>query len=133
MAGPSFEDDATIPDEADLWRRIHPSWVIPDQNIGSLRVSSAAFDDSPDGSPLSMLLADIVRETGRSESDVLVGFQDYSLAALKAADARTNGQKVSPTPTKGEPAHVSVAGPKTKSTKRGMARASRWVVQPNHV
>lgn len=41
MPGPPLRDDRTILDQAELWRRVLPSWIVPDQNVGGLRVSSA--------------------------------------------------------------------------------------------
>jgi hypothetical protein len=130
MAGPALVDDPAITNDESLWRRIHPDWVVPDQNRGGVRVSSAAFDDSHDGSPLSVLLAGVVRATGRGPENVLVGFLGYALASITAGDARTCGQGVAPTPRSDEPAHASVFGPKTKPIKRQLAKAARWVITP---
>lgn len=65
MTDQSYADDPTIADDAALWRRIHPTWAVADENRGRLRVSSAAFEDSPDGSPTSILIADVVFATLR--------------------------------------------------------------------
>ena len=132
MDEPPFVDDITILDSADLWRRINPLWIVPDNNQGELRISSAAFDDSPDGSPLSMLHAEVVFSTGRTAQDVLSQLPEYSLASLQAGDARAQRQAVSRTPTEEEPAHVSVAGLKTKRVKKALASAARWVIGPGN-
>jgi hypothetical protein len=44
-------DDASIRDEADLWRRIPPWHCIYDENLGRWRPSSSAFAADPDGHP----------------------------------------------------------------------------------
>lgn len=122
-------DDAAIHDDAELWRRINPKWVVRDENRGGLRVSSAAFDDSPDGSPTSVLLTDVVRETGRTEDDVLRGFDGFGLASITAGKARGCEQGISrDPPVPGEPAHAYLFGRKTKSLKRCLARQAEWVV-----
>ena len=99
MAEHSLRDDYSISDDTDLWRRIRPNWVVWDDNDKMPRVSSAAFDNSRDGSPLSVLIADVVRATGRNEHDMLVSFEGYSLVAIKAGHARENKQGVARTPT----------------------------------
>ncbi len=53
MAGPPYDDDPTVLNEMALWRLIGRLWVVADENRGGRRVSSAAFYDSPDGSPTS--------------------------------------------------------------------------------
>ena len=130
MAGPPLVDDPTIGDDAVLWRRVFPAWIVPDQNAGGLRVSSAAFDDSKDGTPLSALLAEIVAQTGRTAQHVLAGYDGYALAAIAAGVARHHAQGIAKTPEPDEPAHVSVFGPKTTSNKRGMAKVATWVIAP---
>jgi hypothetical protein len=130
MGGPLYKDDPAITDDADLWRRIHPTWAVPDENRDCWRVSSAAFDDSPDGSPLSVLLASVVASTGRTAEEVMKRFDGYALASITAGVARARGQAVASTPEPDELAHASVVGPKTKPNRRELAKAARWVLAP---
>ena len=130
MAGPLYVDDKTVVDNADLWRWIPPVWAVRDDNEGGWRVTSAAFSDSPDRSPLSVLLADTVMAAGRTPADVLARFEGYFLAAFTAGAARELGQGVARTPTPEEPAHASVFGKKTDAVRAKLARATRWVVAP---
>ena len=130
MASERLVDDATVTNDSELWRRIHPLWVIRDKNAGRVRVSSAAFDDSSDGSPTSVLLATVIRQTGRTEADVLASFDGYALARLTAGDARHCNQGVAPDPLPDESAHAFVFGPKSKANKRCMARSAVWVIYP---
>ncbi len=58
MRTSSYADDPSIRDEAELLRRIPPEHVVPDQNQGAIRISSAAFKDHPNGSPMSVVLAE---------------------------------------------------------------------------
>lgn len=129
MGERAYADDLTIADGAVLWRRIHPMWAV-EENHGGLRVSSAAFDDSKDGSPTSVFIADIVRSTGRQAGQLLAGFKDYGLAALTAGQARAPGQRVARDPLPEEPAHAFIVGKKTKPVKRALAAACRWEVAP---
>ena len=130
MDGDRLTDDTSIPDDAELWRRICPRWVVPDDNGGGLRVSSAAFDNSNDGSPTSVLLAEIVEATDRAPSDVLTGFEGYGLAAVTAGQARGCQQGVARDPLPEEPAHAFVFGKKTKRAKRCLAKKAKWVIWP---
>lgn len=132
MEGGSYVDDCTILDEAELWRRIplNCNWIVQDDNMGTLRVSSAAFNDSRDGSPLSVQLADVVTESGRTAEDVLAAYPGYTMAAITAGNARSNKQGVARTPTPDEPAHASVFGKKTGAVKSGLAKSARWVIPP---
>jgi len=52
-----YSDDPTIPDDAERWRRIPPWHFFHDENLRQIRPSSAAFEDHPNGSPMSVLLA----------------------------------------------------------------------------
>lgn len=127
----NYEDDKTIQDEAELWRRINPDWIVPDEKPPGLRVSSAAFNDSRDGTPLSVLLAEIVRHTGRTAQDIIAPFPGFSLASITAGVARAQRQGIARTPTTKEPAHASVIGPKTKAIRQALAKAATWVVAPS--
>lgn len=61
---PEYPDDTTIDDASILWRRIHPDWVVTDENRGGVRVTSLAFNNSSDGSPTSVHLEEVAREYG---------------------------------------------------------------------
>ncbi len=130
MASEWLVDDATITNDSELWRRITPLWVVRDENAGGLRVSSAAFDDSRDGTPTSVLLATIVRETGRTDTTVLESYEGYGLASLTAGEARGCKQDVARDPLPEEPAHAFIFGVKSKANKRCLASSAVWVISP---
>src|SRR5438876_11908353 len=88
MENDGYSDDPTIPDEAELWRRIPPWHFVKDENLGQIRPSKAAFDNHPNGSPMSVVLADVVVETGRGPDAVLAGHRGFALAAITAGLAR---------------------------------------------
>lgn len=122
-----YADDPSIQDDASLWRRILPSWVIMDENAGEFRPSSAAFDDYRD-SPMSVLIENIVTATQRTPADVLRGYDNYSLCSFAAGAARALGQQVATRPKEPDPAHGFVVGKKTRSVKNALRKASRWVI-----
>ena len=78
----SLPDDPTFGSESILWRRIHPRWVVLDETLKVLRISSAAFDNSPDGDPLSVLLAEDFEKVCRSAADVLDGHPGYGVGSV---------------------------------------------------
>ena len=73
---------------------------------------------------------EIVWETGRTDVDVLSGFEGYSLASLTAGQARSCDQGVARDPLQDEPAHAFLFGKKTKTSKRCIARSTEWVISP---
>jgi hypothetical protein len=130
MAHQEFTDDVSLSDEAELWRRVPPGHVIFDSNVGRKRPSKAAFDDHKDGSPMSVVLADLVLQSGRTPQHIVAGHYQFALAAFSAGLARSKQQGVARDPVPGEPAHALVFGKKTDSVKRALARGSVWVIEP---
>ena len=96
----------------------------------ALRPASAAFDDSSDGSPMSVVLESKAIELGRGPNDVLLGHAGFGLVRFQAGIARACGQGIARDPTPDEPAHAVVFGKKPKSVQRKIRSASEWVVLP---
>ncbi len=126
----SYEDDTSISNEAELWRRIPPRHLVPDKNRGGMRISKAAFDNHPNGTPMSVVLGDEILAAGREPSSVIDGHEGFYLASLTAGLARSLGQGVVRNPTPDEPAHAEVFGKKTDSTRKKLAKAATWVIGP---
>jgi hypothetical protein len=124
------DDDATIPDDSDLWRRIHPDWIVYDENLKAWRLSSQAFNDDSEGGPMSVVLAPEVLASGRTPIDILARFRGYGSAAVRAALARELNQGVKRDPEPDEPAHAVVVGKKTSSVRKSFSRGARWEVSP---
>ena len=122
-----FVDDTSIPDTSELWRRIPPRHFYADDNESGMRPSSAAFEDDPDGGPLSVFLA----AEALAPQHVLEGHEGYALAALTAGFARANCQIIARDPRPGPPGHALVVGRKTHGTRKKFARQARWVVSPS--
>ena len=130
MGNAGHVDDPTISDAAELWRRISPKHFVLDENRNLVRPSSAAFDDHPNGSPMSVFLADEVTQTGRGPLAVLANHHGFALASITAGLARACGQGVARDPLPHESAHGVVFGRKTDSVRRTLAMGSRLVVSP---
>lgn len=124
-SGPA--DDPTIADPWGLWRRIFPGWWIPDQNHqGEFRLSTQAFDDSRDGTPMSVSIAAESRQ-----DHLLRNHEGYGLASFTAGHARGCKQILQRAPTPDDPAHAHVVGPKTRSVKRRLLAGTTIVVAPS--
>jgi hypothetical protein len=130
VAGRECKDDPSIADHSLRLRRIPAAWVVQDSVDRGLRPSSGAFGAHPDGSPMSVVLAEVLENAGRPLSDALAAHEGFALVAFSAGDARSCGQGVERDPTPEEPAHGLVCGTKTKAVKRRLAKASRWAVGP---
>lgn len=125
-----LEDDKSISDESPLWRRI-PHWhIVDDKNSGRKRISKAAFQDHPNGSPMSVVLGDEVLAAGRQPSSIISGYEGFHLACVSAGLARSLKQGVVRSPLETEPAHAEVFGKKTESVSRGFAKAAVWIIGP---
>src|SRR5882724_4978871 len=130
MSAAEYAKDKTILDEADLYRRIPPNQIVRDENQGILRPSSQAFEDSRDGTPMSVVLADVLSAAGRAPESVLIRLEGFALASITAGLARDCGQGVARDPTDDEPAHALVFGKKTGSVRGRLAKECRWVIEP---
>ena len=78
----------------ELWRRLNPDFCVPDESTGTgWRVSSGAFDDSPDGSSMSVRVGDRMAELGLTFHTVLTREQldvGWGLASITAGDIRVH-------------------------------------------
>ena len=126
MADTEPPDDLTVPNDAVLWRRIPPRHLVDDQNQGGVRPSSAAFEDSPDGSPMSAALAS---GCGGAQ-DVLTGHEGFGLVAFSAGFIREQGLRIVRDPQPEEPWHVLIVGNKTRGLRKQLTRNATWVVLP---
>lgn len=123
-------DDLTVSDDETLLRRVHPDWIIRNENTGVTEVSTGAFSDSSDGTGMSASAAGLLSAAGMSEDDALAGYDGYGLVALRVGQVRELGQAIVRRPTDRDPAHVEVVGKKTRAIKKAFKRAAVWVVCP---
>lgn len=128
----NFPDDPSIEDGASLFRRIPPCHCIFDKNENRWRPSSAAFEDSDDGDPMSVYLSIVLLRENREPSVVLAGHEGYSLASITAGLARMHNQTVHPDPLPEESSHAVVCGDKGKNKKsaprKQFAKEAAWIV-----
>lgn len=125
MSFEDYEDDLSIVDEELLWRRVHPLQVTYDNNLKRKRPSSKAFQNSSNGTGMSV---NISSET--TVADTLIGCEDHLLVVFPTSLARSLGQGVMRQPLPEQPAHAEVFGKKKGSTKNGFAKNCAWVVAP---
>jgi hypothetical protein len=77
---------------------------------------------------MSIILADILAQTGRDPAATLVGHEEFALALITAGLARECGQGITREPLLDEPAHAIVFGEKPKRVQRKLAKEShRWL------
>jgi len=129
------DDPVTIPNEVRLFRRIHPEMVVFDDNRNHLRPTSQNFQDSRDGTPMSVFAENLAHAHGELPSDFLQGrWSEWGLAAVMAGRMRELGQRVySDSHNQDEherfESHSAVAGSKKKVMKQ-MSATAEWVITP---
>jgi hypothetical protein len=123
-------DDLTIDDDEKLLRRIPPWHFYFDKNLGRHRPSSAAFEDHPDGSPMSVHLQSVLVAHGLAVESILVGHDGYAIAGISVELARANGQGIIRKPRENDPAHAEVFGPKPQGLRKKFAKSADWVIAP---
>src|SRR5690242_7589464 len=130
MADPPFVDDATISDDDYVFRRIPQKQRVSDPKApGGVRPNSGAFDDSSDGSPLSMTLASQCADP----ASLVSGMEGAGVVRVSVSELRKLGQGFVRDPTEQDPAHVLVFGNKPRSFGRKVAQAATWVITPEAV
>lgn len=129
MADVSIIDDRTIPNEAIIWRRIHPNFIDWDDNLKARRPSSGAFQDSSNSS-MSVIIAADVEKDGRSPLEILKNYPNHGIASITADLVRECKQIIVREPTVDEPAHAVVIGSKSKPIRRKLAQNADWVHLP---
>jgi hypothetical protein len=122
-------DDSTIANECRLFRRISAQYVTAEGE--HFRISSQAFNNSSDGSGMSVWLEDTMQELGLSPADALVGHDHTWLVALTAGNMRHERQGVVRTPEPAEPAHGEVLGSKASSRRGRIRDQATWAISPS--
>ena len=130
------KDDPSVADDEELWRRVTPDQIIFDNNTQAHRPSSAAFRDHPRRDAMSVYLAGLVRESGRTSEQLLEEYPGYGLVSFPAGVAREVGLGVTHERDVEHPeeeAHAVVFGKKTGSVRKKLVKASKWIVLPADV
>lgn len=129
MSEPSFTDDSSIQDDAELWRRVPPHQYHKEDD-GTIRPSSAVFSYRR----LCVAIAEEVLNSGRSPESIVEEFPNFGLLGITAGNARACAQIIYRLPENDEPAHAEVSGKKTNSVKRKLleeAQERGWIVTPS--
>lgn len=124
-------DDLSILEDEELWRRIPPWHIVEDRNLGRKRISKAAFEDHPDGTPMSVVLGQEVLAADRDAYSVISEHDKFCLASVTAGLARSLKQGVARSPLPDEPAHAEVFGKKTDGVRKRFAKNAKWVIGPS--
>ena len=132
--GGGYRDDENIANDVRLFRRLPLEWVIRDENLNCHRPSSQAFNNSQDGSPMSVFREDVLNSEGRTPSSVLAGtYSNYGLASLTAEVVRREGQGIAPDPLPDETSHALVFGSKPPKLRKRLAKAAELVIMPQQM
>ncbi len=113
MPPDNVQDDPTIPDDEQLWRRVFPGVVYENEQCGGgLRAQSGAFRDHR--GPLSVDIGSLT-----TPDDVLGRGPGMRLAEFEAKVAREAGCKIQRDPLPHNPAHALIYGDGAKGSLTG--------------
>jgi hypothetical protein len=124
------EDDETIADDENIYRRIPPSQAPYNENRGRRWPSSASLMPSGDDAEVSVYLASELEVHRLTPHDCLEGHDNYGLVQFPARAARDAGYGLLRDPISGaerplrvDPAHALMTGtPPTSKQRRRPAR-----------
>jgi hypothetical protein len=122
-------DAKYIPDACGLLRRVTPSQIVPDANLGRRRLSSGAFRDRQ----LSVDAECLLVIAGLDWSFSLRHHPQFFLIRLRAGHARQHGQSVDHRPQADNEFHAEVTGQKSDSVRKSLCAAAEWVTKPDDV
>lgn len=123
MPSHEYADDPFVEDDEEIWRRIPLDQVHPGSN--GWRPQSGTFSDSSQTSPMSAHRARCYRDPrdANREGFVMVGVTAGFLRSLNLKIATYP-------PVEDDPGHLWIAGKKSTSFKRRLARNAKWVIPP---
>jgi len=130
------DDPAAIPNGTRLFRRINPAMIVFDKDRGEQRPTSHNFQNSKDGTPMSVFAENVAVVHGEAVTDFLRGVWSESyLVAVPTEWMRQNGQKVyldpdNQDPEDWHPSHAAVDGVKDKKTRPKLAEKYEWIIPP---
>lgn len=121
-----WEDDPSVGPETALFRRVHPRFVVPDENRDCNRISTGAFNDRE----MSVLLGDELERLKREPGTALSRYPKHFLAGITARAVREEQQVVVRKPDEYDDAHGLVVGQKPRGRRRRFCSASWWTIAP---
>ena len=115
-----IEDDASIPDDLRLLRRVHPQWIC------DFRPDSSNFKNKKDGEGLSVTawLSDEDLQATIAEEPT------FGVVRTTAGELRAIGLKIVRAPLDDNPNHCECFGKPSKNAPRLVAKAAKWVRPP---
>jgi hypothetical protein len=125
MSPPVFEDNTSISGDERLFRRVHLSHLVRDDDTGFARVSSVVFRDKE----LSVIIESVLMSSDGSVESCLNGSVAHKLVSITAHDARQFNQAVCRDPLPGDLSHGLVYG--SKNARRihdGLRSVAAWVI-----
>ena len=130
------DDPVGIPNGTRLFRRIDPNKVVYDKDRKERRPTSQNFQDSKDGTPMSVFAENVAVDYGETPGDFLKGrWSSWHLAAVPVEWMRQHRQKVyldpdNQDPEDKHPSHAAVDGPKDAKMRPKLAEKYEWIVPP---
>lgn len=117
-------DDAPVPEDMSLYRRVHPTEIYWNENDGCLRPGSGVFKDPE----MSVHLDDALKDEGREPVSVLDGKPTHSLISIQAGFVHGEEQEVRRTPIPDDASHGEVCGKKPNARRKRFAKEAKFVV-----
>jgi hypothetical protein len=128
MSPAVYQDNASIRDEDRLFRRVHITQLVRDDDTGLTRVSSGVFKDRE----LSINVESVLQDAGLSAEACLQNHSAHKLVSIAAGGARTLGQAICHDPLPADLSHGLVYGAKnSRSIHDGLRSAASWVIPPD--
>jgi hypothetical protein len=126
MSLPDRQDDLTIGNEERLFRRIHLTQIVKDEDTGQARVSTGAFRDKE----LSINIESVLLRNGDAIAACLRNHQGHKLVSFTVGQARQFQQIVCPDPEPPENlSHGLFCGSKnSRRVLEGLRDAAQWVI-----
>lgn len=125
MSPSERSDDTGIGDNEILWRRFHPSQMVPDKSTGKLTAPSIVFRDDE----MSVHIASLT-----SLPLVLAEYPHHGIISITAADARAEGLIVVRDPMPRDASHALVCRSDrnkiTKTQAKSLKQRSQMVILP---
>jgi hypothetical protein len=125
MEESDYQDDASIQDDERLFRRVHITQLVRDDDTGLVRVSSGVFKDKE----LSINIESVLARTGSSAEACLQKYKAHKLVSITAENGRNFGQAICHDPLTNDPSHGLVYGSKSaRNIHDGLRAVAVWVI-----
>ncbi len=111
--------------------------IVFDRNRKEQRPTSQNFQNSRDGTPMSVFAENVAVAHGETAIDFLKGmWSEWYLAAVPVEWMRQNNQIVyldpeNQDPEDWHPSHTAVAGLKDEKTRKKLTEKYEWVIPPS--